>query len=62
MYGAGEEDGICGGHRDKLFDLKVPLDIPKGDACLSKKATKVERVFLANWMDETELRLVKEDC
>ena len=22
-----------------FFDLKVPLDIPKGDACLSKKAT-----------------------
>jgi hypothetical protein len=25
--------------RGWLFDLKVPLGIPKGDACLSKKAT-----------------------
>jgi len=28
-----------------FFDLKVPLGIPKGDACLSKKATKVEHTF-----------------
>ena len=36
-------------HNYSFFDLKVPLGIPKGDACLSKKATK-GRVLISNFL------------